>query len=586
MQTKVLTHDVFSEIEKQSFRSTEEELKEAASQLSRVFGTDLKLHTINEDYALYSFDTDNYLKATYKMTDSKTIKLENFEHVAIDESSKNESRRQIIRNMIDALADDDTGKADTSWETLKTNFSFLEMVKKKAAKSGEDNLGDGIPVNAKNADEEDQAGKGKARSAGKAKAVKGDEEMKGKPPYTGELMTLKAVDSSLEENIELLPNFQTVLGKVENAAKKVAKDVLKEAIDQLKIEVKKDDKGEEEVDSVEIPNVDKKSKIAKVKCDAKNSKAKCHEARIRFAQNENNQKFVQKIMDVKHYNNMEDAEQLSESLVDIVTSNPAIIYVSKNELKEMVSRIFQNQETDGWDEDLCEDIAFGLRKLAYNTYLDRAYDVVKFAAVDNVIGLSEEVPDDNYEAFEEVSTKYFDNIYAEASKSSAALLGFSAILKSAADTLEADVQSSGLNESVGEKTVVELRQYSAQMKACAIRRLDENIVRMVVGSLLSKVANDYSLNDKTKLVPYGHFRPEIDSDKEYRKHTGKGDKDSEIGDEEFKKAGNPMAPKAKSSDDLDLDKTAPSKGFDVMKHGIHTNPMAPKAKNASDLDLS
>jgi translation elongation factor EF-1beta len=597
MKIKNINQNLFEEIKKRSFDSVKKELVESSVRLSKALGVDFKVSDINESYVVYSSPNPySFLKASYEITDRGTIKLENFETLIVDKDSIAESRKSALRGFIESLIDNDKDKAEDCWKNYMSNINIQEMVKKKAAAPGR---APGDPANPYNADEEDQSAQGRKRIANKKPAIRGDEEMSDGPnpaPSSAELMTLKAVDPSLEEHLRVLPNYMSITPKLVESAKNVARVFFPEAED-VKISTKKNGEEQEELDSVELNGVEKSETGKKMKKGSKKNREKIFDAREKFAKNEKNENFIQKLVDIKRFNNAQEADSLSETLTDFVSENATLIYVSKDELKDMIQRIYDSKGEENWDEDLCEEIAFGLRKLAFNTYIDKAFDIARSAAIDEVMDLEEEVSEDSYEAFEEISSRYFNNIYENHNRQSKVLSDLSEMLVRTADTLEADIKSAGL-ENVGNKTIAEFRQYAAQMAANTRGHINESIVKMVVGSLLSGVGNDYSLNDKASLVPFGHFRPSIDLEKDYGKWVGDGSKDSRIGDEEMKSpnTGNPLAPKYMDKNKLDLEdgkyKHWSDRGEkevflgDEEMSGVNAgNPSAPKYMTSKQLDL-
>ncbi len=159
------------------------------------------------------------------------------------------------------------------------------------------------------------------------------------------------------------------------------------------------------------------------------------------------------------------------------------------------------------------------------------------------------------------------------------------MLAKTANTLESDAKVYDIDPSKVSKVVTGYREYASQIMAQAHGPLNENLVRMVVGSLLTGVGNDYSLNKGKLFVDPGHFHKSFDLDGDnYKQHAKGGTKDVEKGDEETN-IKNPMIPKSMGPDSLDLEKTDGPRGFEIMKTGIHTNPMTLKALGAKQLDL-
>lgn len=583
METKIIEQDVFEEIQKKSFANVEQELVSAGKVLSQLAGKELTIRSVNEDYVVYQpvGSSNILLKATYSLTENDTIKLKNFEKLVIDESSVVKARHGILRGIVEALYNDDTDTASEVWN--KINIS--EMVKSKAQKPGNAPGNAGIG----NADEEGQDRKGKVRSGRKIDGKYGSNTSS-----EDELLDLKAVDDALEEYAGVLPNYNEVKRHLLEAIKQVAETVCDQQTGIFKIKFRDvisenkdedDECDEKEIDEIEIDTDKKKKSKKKISEKSKKHRNKVKKERKKIADKENDESFEDEIVDIKRKNNEKDEKGLSETLVDIISKNPSIIYVSKNELKEMVSRILGKRNEKNWDNELCEDIAYGLKKLAHNTYTDQAYDIVKYAATDEVWGLEEEVSDDDFEAFEQVSERYFDDVYKQSEKQYNVLEHLSEMLAKTATILEADARSYDVDSSKVSKVVTGYRKYASQIMAQARGPLDENIVRMVVGSLLTGVGNDYSLNQGKLFVDPGHFHKNFDLDNDdYNKHTAGGKKDAKKGDEELNTS-NPISLKGFSADNLDLEKTAKSRGPEMMSRGIHDNPLAPKSIGAKQLDL-
>lgn len=578
MKTKSIDSSLFEEIKKVSFQNVKNELLEATKNFSESLNINFGLYDFNESYVLFSSPNPTaFLKANYALTDKDTIRLENFETLLIDSNSILEERKNILRNITESLIEDN-GKIDEHWNQLMSRLLYTEMVKKRASKG---HVGIGDPAKADNADEENQGAQGRAR-ANKKGTVSGDEEMNSK-----ELKTLDALDSSLEESVNSLPNYKEIRNQLIEAAKEVSAIMFNEN-KGCKITTKKNEEGEPELATAEIDTTIKKAKKGKEKDGAKGMRNKIAAKRKELAKIVKSAGFAETMKNIKTFNNLGEEKELAETLTNFVTSNPSLIYVSKNELSNAIFDVLENEENA--DQLLCDEIAEGLRKLAYNTFQDKAYEVIRLAAIEDVVGLDEEVSDDNYEAFEEVSSRYFEDIYEKDSKIQKSLSNLAEMIARTAVVLESDLRASG---NTNLKPVAQLRQFASQVNESARTTINESVMKMVVGSLLSGVSGDYSLN-KTTLVPYGHFRPAIDMDgNDYGKHVGNGKKSACCGDEEMMSPnnGNPMAPKYKKDVDLESDyKFWSRKGTKTSMKGDEEmegsgNPMAPKYKKAAELDL-
>ncbi|MFW5871685.1 MAG: hypothetical protein ACOCUT_01125, partial [bacterium] len=570
--------------------------------ISAIIKHPIRFMNMNEDYVIFvsAFNENVMLKAHYELTEKDTLRLSGFEKIKINESSKTKERKSLLKGIIEGLIQDDKDAAEENWSQFLTKLPISEMVKKKAQAAGK------APGDAGccNADEEDQEAKGQKRAKqsnnrGKYGSLTTSDE---------ELMNLDPVDDALEEWLDKLPNYGEVKKFVVEAAKKVAEVVCEEKTNSIKIKTKKKEKDEKEkdfededdndddvsidmddekeIDELELDLKDKKNDKKKTSEKAKKHESKVKKYREKFAKKEKDDEFSESIVKIKRSNNAQDEESLIEALTDVVSSNPSIIYVSKNELSGLIERVLESKEEKNWDKELCENIASGLKKLAQNTYAEQAYDIIKYAAIDEAVDMEEEVPDDDFEAFEVVSEKYFTNIYERAEKQYKALMHLAEMLMKSASVLEKEAKSYGLEENAINKTVAELREYASTVTSEAYGPMNQATVRMVVGSLLTRHADDYSLNAPSKLEDPGHFHKSVDmdDDDDYNRHTEKANKTAMKGDEELS-IGNPSTPKSKDANSLDLIDDKDIKGFETMQKGIHTNPLAPKQMSQKDVHV-
>jgi len=623
MKTRKIGQETFEAIRKRSHDNIRDEICKASNKLRKAFKKKLKVENINDDYVVFaSEDNPNiFLKARYRFTENDTIKFNNFEKIILDESSKQKSRKKILKNMINSLQNDDNESANESWEELMYKFPITEMVKKKAAKTGHAPGDSGCF----NADEEDQERQGKIRSSRKSDGRYGS-----LTSTSDELMTLKAVDPCLEEYAHQLPNYISSMKYLIEALKDTDEIVGKDEVEDVKIKKKnkkdkynddenedidddiededdkddededdKDDEDEddeddedkdedEEIDEVEVDTKDKDNKKKSMGVKSKKHRVKVHAARNKFSKKEKDSDFSDKIVQIKRDNNMGDGEAIEEALIDIVAENPEIIYVSKDELSSMISRILESRGESGYDFYLCEDIAIGLRKLAHKIYNDQAYDIAKYCAIDEVVSLDEEVSDDDYEAFEEISSRYYEDIYDRANKQFKVINNLYETIEKVADILESEAENTEIiKDKEVQQLILEYRKIAGRIKS---NPFNENLVKNIVGSLLTRVQNDYTLNQLVFKEPC-HFRDNIDLDKnDYEKLTKKSTKDSYIGDEEMYSyvLSDKYSLKEKEFDPNKLDLFNPDKykDFNVMKNGVVQNPMAPKSLDSRNLDLS
>lgn len=559
MKITKIKDKIFEQLVENSFDKIENELKESTEYLNEIFGTTFEYCFTNENYVIYySPQSNKYLKTTYSINENEqNIHFENFEIMKIDGQSLNETKKKKIRKIVDALEKNDEEEAEEAWKEWIDNFSIKEITI---------NVGKGDP----------------SINSMKPKFLKNQKSPKGKIKGTllkGDETTKKAgvpSDTCMPENLDVLPNYKKIVERIYETAKKLEKDMDIEP----EIDIESDDEGPV---AIKIPTSKKKKFAQKKGTEAKKIKKKIKSKRQKCKICDPNEETIEKISQMKKMKN--SGEEIDEMVIETITEYPELLYMTKTEIEEIVENCLTISQESNWDDELCEAIAEDLHKTAYNTYINNAYEIAKTAEGLGVISMEEEVSDDDYEAFTEVSERLVNYIINEDKKLEKSLRNLSSLLETASNVLENDAQAAYendlLEEEIDDYISSRLLQLSAQLETnIKNNTINEELVQHVVGelihgdgkygSLLGVSKNDYDLNKNAKIEPWGHFRPNQDMDKDdYNKFGQQKGADS-----------NPMAPKAKSSKDLDLDDD--DRWSDLK--GADSNPMAPKAKG-QELDM-
>jgi hypothetical protein len=111
MQRKLIGYEVFEKLTENSLPATQYELLEAEDILSRVLGTGpLNFHNFNQTHVLYETEDGTFVRANYHVGEDAVL-FDNVEEIVIDEATELTHRKDVIRNMIDAVLEDKTAFA-------------------------------------------------------------------------------------------------------------------------------------------------------------------------------------------------------------------------------------------------------------------------------------------------------------------------------------------------------------------------------------------------------------------------------------------------------------------------------------------
>ena len=106
--------------------------------------------------------------------------------------------------------------------------------------------------------------------------------------------------------------------------------------------------------------------------------------------------------------------------------------------------------------------------------------------------------------------EYYEDIYDRANKQFKVINNLYETIEKVADILESEAENTEIiKDKEVQQLILEYRKIAGRIKS---NPCNENLVKNIVGSLLTRVQNDYTLNQLVFKEPC-HFRDNIDLDK-------------------------------------------------------------------------
>ena len=103
---------------------------------------------------------------------------------------------------------------------------------------------------------------------------------------------------------------------------------------------------------------------------------------------------------------MSDHEALEESLETIVTQWPDVLYLTQNELAQVVGTALQTAGVRSFDDAVCNFLAEGILRKAHSAYTERVESILKWAGSDAKV----EEEEDAYEKFQQVVAVFYPTL--------------------------------------------------------------------------------------------------------------------------------------------------------------------------------
>ena len=131
MKRKLISYDVFENIQTSSLSTAERELLEAEPILANALEVEgLNLVCYGAEDALFESNDGTYIHANYKLNES-AVQFNQIEQLVIDEATEANHSKDVLTQMLDAVLDGN----DTKAESLFDNYISIPSFKRNLTES-------------------------------------------------------------------------------------------------------------------------------------------------------------------------------------------------------------------------------------------------------------------------------------------------------------------------------------------------------------------------------------------------------------------------------------------------------------------
>ena len=380
MKRKLIDYDVFKQIERKFLQTAEKELNEASDAVASALGKDnVTLFGITENEATYATDQGTLVHATYIIDDSKLL-LENIEELVVDEASQIKEGKNILDKMVDSILDDNKNAASD----LFSNYFNLPYVRV--------NLQEGVINEAK------KGGKMPPQLVAHFKKMAAKKKKgHGKSDKRDELM-------KKHSNKKMLNLAKKAKSKLVKEWATVSKNVL-DYIDfrtfgtPTLTETVKDKLGN--VVALAIPKSHLKNEAKMLSFNWKTLNTDVMHQRDFMKMLAHNVHWGLACKDMKRCNSMSNASKLQETIENVISAFPSIIYLTESELAKLISETLVKESVKNFDDNDCLFLAEGILRTCYDNFKDKVNQICK---------LGETFDTDSYEAFRHASENMVEKL--------------------------------------------------------------------------------------------------------------------------------------------------------------------------------
>lgn len=367
MKRRLIDYSVFERIQNESISNAVEELQEAAPVLAKALNLEnMWLHSYGPDAALFETSDGSYIHTSYSIKEG-FVEFDNVEQLVINEETEQTKSRELLSNMLDALLEANDKKAENhfkEWLGLsRTKRVFKEAKELRVVPIRKDGKITGY-----------RKARWETNPKSKESSSKTSRRMKGKiknqkrlPDSQKKLLASKRkrVSSTLGEWANMVDN---VFGYLEFRQ-------YGPALNESK--AKRDDHGN--VVAIRIPSRKLRNEAKLLSFDWKTLNTDVVVKRSNAKHLSEDMDFAQACAVLKRHNNLSDNSSLEESLENIVSRWPQVLYLTQGELASQIKESLDSVGATNFDDEICEFMAEGILRKAHSSYVDRVSKVMRLA---------------------------------------------------------------------------------------------------------------------------------------------------------------------------------------------------------------
>lgn len=356
MRRKLINQDVFDSIQNESLSQAAVELVECSDWLSSVIKQPLTFRFFDKEKVVYETASGTYVHAQYSLTKDNKLIFENINELVIDEDSVKQKRRETVGKLAEAVLKNDMTEADFQFEQFVKSYVKAKRIQET------------------NAHKKDMFSK-------KFEPAKCCDTKRGK---------MKASKKCMMEANQLSKH---VLGYV---------NFLKTG-SLTESDVQTDNKGE--ILKVTVPTSKLRNEGKVLQFQWKTLKTDCKVLREQAFQLANDHNFCKAVGQVKRLHSLSNDSEFMESLNTLVNKYPGVLYLTQPELANVVKECLDVLAVQSYDDKMCNFLAEGILRTAFDTYLSRASKISDLAG-----SPISETSKDSYEDFQQAVSNFYPKL--------------------------------------------------------------------------------------------------------------------------------------------------------------------------------
>jgi len=416
MKRKLISYDVFESILSESLSASESELAGAVDVLGKTLDVEeLELLSFGPEDVMYESLDGSFIHANYQIKENN-IQFTNIEQIVIDESSEKDNSRSALTELFDAILEDKSELAEQKFEEFMglpmTRRTFTEGRKQlTGARRGQRQQ----RITAR----KDKSGKIKVSftsGRGAKSKLRGKKQSKSlinkrvwakkrakRSRTQGEDERLKRARAVAKRahgfgmKKEMVKEWSNLCENIfDFISYKEVGPVLSEAV------IEQDDNGN--VVSVAIPTLQTRNEQKLLSFDWNTMKTDVDVLRSSAHMLSEDNNFCKAVAELKRHNAISDSSSLEETLENIVSKWPSVLYLTQNELAETIKTSLETVNATNFDDQTCEFMAEGILRAAHNAYVDRVSRITRLA------GGEVTESEDKYDDFKKVVDNFYPTI--------------------------------------------------------------------------------------------------------------------------------------------------------------------------------